>query len=292
MNCASTHRYALRPRKVAGIIKIPPSSPLPTEIVREIMRYTDEDHDLTLVSLISSDWVPVTRSILFEEVVVAFDEVEEFIRLVTSPYCSLTLHVRKLHFRQVPKLQSGKLVKRNFKIFAESVWRIVQLLLNVKWLCLEDFDFHSKSHEICSELYPGLDRIETLVLRRGIFDNLPFAIEEVLSLFPRIRTLQCEWLSHRRSKPTKSQDLTRRPPTNFLSDLVELSFVQPEDGLVAVINSRLSLQHDRLDFHNAQIDRSISRVSCLPSKYAFRLLVSKLLAFLWLLPPALFGFSP
>lgn len=207
------------------------------------MRYTDEDHDLTLVSLISSDWVPVTRSILFEEVVVAFDEVEEFIRLVTSPYCSLTLHVRKLHFRQVPKLQSGKLVKRNFKIFAESVWRIVQLLLNVKWLCLEDFDFHSESHEICSELYPGLDRIETLVLRRGIFDNLPFAIEEVLSLFPRIRTLQCEWLSHRRSKPTKSQDLTRRPPTNFLSDLVELSFVQPEDGLVAVINSRLSLQH-------------------------------------------------
>ncbi|KAF7760369.1 hypothetical protein Agabi119p4_11045 [Agaricus bisporus var. burnettii] len=72
---SATNRYAFRPRKVEGIIKIPPSSPLPTEIIHEFMGYTnEEDHDLSLLSLIGSDWVPVTRSILFEEVVVAFDD--------------------------------------------------------------------------------------------------------------------------------------------------------------------------------------------------------------------------
>lgn len=235
---------------------------MPTEIILEVIEYVKENHDTSSLysySLISCDWLAALRSILFTGMTITFNELNKLINLLRSPCCSLTPHVRELCIRQVPswyvvwRSSHGPFFgNKSFRHYAGRVSKVVQLLPNVTRLCLQDFDFPSLGHKFRHKTYAGFDQIETLVLRDGMCEDTPFAIEEVLSSFPRVRRLECDILGliDSETKVEYSKGLPQCPSAKYLPELTELLIAVPQADFLTLLSHCVSLQNvQRLDLN-------------------------------------------
>ncbi|KAF7760837.1 hypothetical protein Agabi119p4_10246 [Agaricus bisporus var. burnettii] len=243
----SNHGYSLRPTTRLD-------AKLPTEIVLEIIEYVKEDHNLSSLysySLVSLDWLVAMRGTLFTEMRVNFDQLSKLICLLRSPCCSLTPHIRNLRvyhspsWKEIDNHSDSIFCHKNFRHYAGRISKIVQLLPNVTQLYLQFFDFPSIRRKFRHKTYAAFDQIETLVLGFGICEALPFAIEEVLCSFPRIRKLECEGLcliDADTSGFSKGLAL-QHPSAEYFPELTELSIANPTVDLVTVFNNCLSLRN-------------------------------------------------
>lgn len=226
---------------------------LPVEVVLEIIDHVKEDHDFSSLyaySLVSLDWLRAMRSTLFTEMTVTFSTLSQFICLLASPCCSLTHHVRELCICQTVPAWYVESISgdKSFNGYAGRISNIMQLLPNVTRLNLQDFDFPSLCRQFHHETYAGFDQIETLVLRDGMCEALPFALEEVLSSFPRVRTLECDVLSLLDVKTYLfSRGLAlQHPSAQYLPELTELSLMGSQVDLVTLITRCVSLQNIKI----------------------------------------------
>ncbi|KAJ6561876.1 hypothetical protein B0H19DRAFT_1142914 [Mycena capillaripes] len=113
---------------------------IPPELLEHIMDLSTDLKTVCLCGLVSSEWIPRSRYILFSTVCLSGSNFRRFLELLGSPTCSFASSVYHLGFDAETSLQSAFYTLATSSAFGRLVHVHSLRLTNIDWTCFSVFE--------------------------------------------------------------------------------------------------------------------------------------------------------